>query len=64
MPVDSRITRRKLRLDTGSREFWIVDIDLREVEVYTPGGFSVTYKCGQEIPLFFGGELAVDEIFS
>jgi len=61
--------KRKLCLETGSLEFWIVDADLREVEVSTPGGHSVTYKTGQEIPLFFvenpgGGRLAVDEIFS
>jgi len=61
--------RRKLCLDTGSREFWIVDLDLREVEVFTSGGQGVIYKSGQEIPLFFveslgGGRLAVDAIFS
>lgn len=61
--------RRKLCLETGSREFWIVDLDLREVEVSTTGDHSVTYKSGQEIPLFFvespeGGRLAVDAIFS
>jgi Uma2 family endonuclease len=56
--------KRKLCLETGSREFWVVDIDLRQVEVSTPDGHSVTYKSGQEIPLFFGGRLAVDEIFS
>ncbi len=61
--------KRKLCLETGSREFWVVDTDLREVEVCTPDRRSVTYKCGQEIPLFFvaipeGGRLAVDEIFS
>jgi Uma2 family endonuclease len=56
--------KRKICLETGSREFWIVDTDLREVEVSTPGGHSVTYKSGQEIPLFFGGSIAVDEIFS
>ncbi len=61
--------KRKLCLETGSREFWVVDIDLRQVEVSTPGGHSVTYTSGQEIPLFFvenpgGGQLAVDEIFS
>jgi hypothetical protein len=34
------------------------------VEVSTPGGQTVTYKSGQEIPLFFGDRLAVDEIFA
>jgi Uma2 family endonuclease len=60
--------KRQLCLESGSREFWIVDIELREVEVSTAGGHSVTYKSGQEIPLFFaknpGGSLAVDEIFA
>ena len=61
--------KQKLCLETGSREFWIVDTDLREVEVSTSGGQTVTYKSGQEIPLFFvenpgGGRLAVDAIFS
>ena len=56
--------RRKLCLETGSREFWIVDTDLREVEVYTPDGQMIPYKSGRDIPLFFGGRLAVDEIFS
>jgi Uma2 family endonuclease len=56
--------RRKLCLETGSREFWIVDLDLREVEVSAAGGPTVIYTCGQEIPLFFGGRLAVDAIFS
>ncbi len=61
--------RRKLCLETGSREFWIVDLDLREVEVSTAGGPTIIYACGQEIPLFFleghgGGRLAVDAIVS
>jgi Uma2 family endonuclease len=61
--------KRKLCLETGSREFWVVDLDLREVEVSTAGGPSVIYACGQEIPLFFaektgGCRLAVDAIFS
>jgi Uma2 family endonuclease len=61
--------RRKLCLETGSREFWIVDLDLREVEVFTTDGRGTTYKSGQEIPLSFvegpvGGRLAVDAIFS
>jgi len=56
--------RRKLCLETGSREFWIVNLDLRQVEVSTPDGRSITYKSGQEIPLFFGGALAVDQILA
>lgn len=55
--------RRKLCLETGSLEFWTVDADLREVEVMFADSHSITYKSGQCIPLFFGGQLAVDEIF-
>lgn len=60
--------KRRLCLENGSREFWVVDTRLRQIEVFTLSGQSVTYKAGQEIPLFFaknpGGGLAVDEIFS
>jgi Uma2 family endonuclease len=61
--------KRKICLENGSREFWVVDTDLREVEVSTADGRAVIYTSGQEIPLFFveslgGGRLAVDEIFS
>lgn len=56
--------KRKLCLENGSREFWTVDTKKRQVEVSTPGGHSVTYATGEHIPLFFGGSIAVDEIFS
>lgn len=56
--------RRKLCLETGTREFWIVDLATREVEVYTADGRFSTYEPGQAIPLLFGGTLSVDEIFS
>lgn len=57
--------KRRLCLANGSREFWVVDSDSREVEVWTPGGGAITYRSGQEIPLFFapGVTLCVDEIF-
>jgi Uma2 family endonuclease len=58
--------KRKVCLENGSREFWVVDLDEREVEVWTPDGRSVTYKSGQQIPLFFapGADLPVDAIFT
>ena len=58
--------KRKLCLENGSREFWMVDMDLKEVEVSTPDGRSVIYRPGQEIPLFFarGKSLGVDAIFA
>jgi Uma2 family endonuclease len=50
-------------LENGARQFWVVDEDRRQVKVSTPDGHTVTYKSGQEIPLFFGGVLSVDAIF-
>ncbi len=57
------IDKERLCLENGAREFWVVDIDHRLVRVSTPDGLTVTYKDGQEIPLLFGGKLAVDAIF-
>jgi len=58
--------KKKLCLENGSKEFWAVDQDHREVEVYTPDGRSVTYKSGDKIPLFFapGKSVVVDQIFA
>src|SRR5258707_6316791 len=58
--------KRKICLENGSREFWVVDQRAREVEVWTPDGRSVTYKSGQQILLFFapGASIAVDDIFA
>ncbi len=57
--------KRKLCLENGSHEFWVVDGDHREVELSTPDGHTITYKSGQQIPLFFapGAHVAVDAIF-
>lgn len=58
------LDKRALCLENGSREFWVVDMDHRQVEVSTPDGLTVTYKSGQQIPLFFvAGGLVVDAIF-
>jgi len=58
--------KRKLCLENGSREFWVVDNDLREIEVWTADGRTITYSAGQQIPLFFapGAALSVEDIFS
>src|SRR5205085_8380086 len=58
--------KKKLCLENGAREFWVVDIDDRTVEVSTPDGRTVAYSSGQHIPLFFaqGATIAVDEIFA
>lgn len=58
------LDRERLCLESGSREFWVVDIDRRQVKVSTPDGHTFTYKSGQEIPLFLGGRLPVDSIFA
>lgn len=57
--------RKKVCLENGGREFWIVDPKTRQVEVSTLDGHSITYKSGQQIPLFFAAEstIAVDAIF-
>jgi Uma2 family endonuclease len=58
--------QKKLCLENGSREFWLVDSVYREVEVSTPDGRTITYNAGQAIPLFFapGISIQVDDIFS
>ena len=63
--VAEMLDRRNVCLENGAREFWLVDIDHRSVEVSTPDGRSITYKPGQAIALFFapGATLAVDAIF-
>ena len=60
------IDKKTVCLENGSREFWVVDIDHRQVEVSTPDGRTMTYKSGQQIPLFFaaGAEITVDKIFA
>ncbi len=58
--------KRKLCLETGCREFWLVDGKLRQVDISTPDGSTKTYRVGQEIPLGLFGEragLRVGEIF-
>ena len=62
--VAEMIEKEKLCLENGGREFWVVDIDHRLIRVSTPDGLTVSYKDGQEIPLLFGGKLAVNAIFS
>lgn len=53
-------------LENGAREFWIVDTDRRQVRVSTPDGHTITYKLGQQIPVFFapGAMISVDDIFA
>lgn len=58
--------KEKLCLENGAHEFWVVDPDLRQVKVSTPDGRTITYRCGQDIPLplFGGAQLSVDAIFA
>ena len=54
-----------LCLENGSREFWTVDSNRREIKVSTPDGLTRTYKSGDSIPLTLAGNqtLAVDAVF-
>ena len=56
--------KRKLCLENGSCEFWAVDTETRQVEVFTPDGRSVIYKSDGRIAPFFDGYIAVDDIFA
>jgi Uma2 family endonuclease len=58
------LEKEALCLENGAFEFWLVDLDRRQVRVSMPDGHSTTYKLAQQIPLFLGGSLAVDAIFS
>jgi Uma2 family endonuclease len=58
------LDKKEMCLKNGAREFWLVDLDHRLVEVSTPNGYTRTYKPGQEIPLFFGKSVAVADIFN
>jgi Uma2 family endonuclease len=57
--------KRQMCLANGSTEFWVVDGKRRTVEVSTPGGRSMTFNLGEEIPLFFAtsATVSVDAIF-
>jgi Uma2 family endonuclease len=60
------LAKRKLCLENGSLEFWVVDIEHRQIEVSTPDGRTITFKAGQIIPLFFAAaaHLNVDAVFA
>lgn len=63
--VDEMEERERMCLENGSREFWVVDAKRQQVKVSTPDGHTITYRCGQTIPLWFasGSGLAVDSVF-
>ena len=58
--------REQICLANGSKEFWVMDPDRRQVKVTTPDGRTVTWRSGQEIPLpLFGSDarIQVDDLF-
>jgi Uma2 family endonuclease len=60
------LDREKLCLENGCQEFWVVDIERRQVKISTPDGRTITYRAGQEIPLplLNDGRIPVDAIFA
>ena len=64
--LSEMLDREKLCLENGCQEFWLVDMERRQVKVSTPDGRTMTYRAGQEIPLplLNNGRLAVDAIFA
>jgi Uma2 family endonuclease len=58
------LDKKKLCLENGSQEFWVVDIEHRQVEVSATDGRTIAYTYGQLVPLFFAaGTLGVAAIF-
>jgi Uma2 family endonuclease len=59
-------SKKKLYLENGCEQFWIVDDNRRAIEVSTPDGRTIVYKSGDRIPLFFaaGANIEVDAIFA
>lgn len=58
------LDKENICLENGCREFWLADAGRRQVRVTAPDGHGIIYKSGQRIPLLFGGEIAVDDIFA
>jgi Uma2 family endonuclease len=58
--------KKDLCLETGAREFWIVNERRHKIEVSTPDGKTVTYVTGQDIPIFFapGKTIQVGSVFA
>jgi Uma2 family endonuclease len=58
--------KRKICLSNGAIEFWLVDPEQREVEVYRADRELTTYRAGQQIPLFFadGATIPLNAIFA
>jgi Uma2 family endonuclease len=58
------LDKKQLCLENGAIEFWVVNPIHKQVEVTSREGRNAMYRAGQQIPLFFGGSIAVDAIFA
>jgi Uma2 family endonuclease len=56
--------KKELCLENGTIEFWVVDAKRHQVKVTCREGRAAIYKAGHQIPVFFGGSIAVDAIFA
>jgi Uma2 family endonuclease len=56
--------KKEICLENGTVEFWVVDPKRHQVKVTSREGRAAVYKAGQQIPVFFGGSIAVDSIFA
>ncbi len=56
--------KKEICLENGTIEFWVVDAKRHQVKVTSREGHAAIYKAGQQIPVFFGGSIAVDSIFA
>lgn len=57
------LDKEQLCLENGALEFWVVDPARSQVRVSTSDSRIQTYKPGEQITLFFGGTLSVQDIF-
>jgi Uma2 family endonuclease len=57
--------KEKICLENRCAQFWVVDLDRKQVKVSTPDGHTIRYRPGDSIPLqpFAEGSLPVGEIF-
>lgn len=57
--------REAICLDTGCREFWVVDPRRKLIKISTPDRKTTAYRTGDRIvlTLFGGQQIGVDEIF-
>jgi Uma2 family endonuclease len=56
------LDKARICLENGCVQFWMVNLRNRRVRALTSHS-DVTYHSGQRLPLFFGGEILVGDIF-